>query len=52
MKIAAAHRWVDAVNAERSFGTWCYEVARDPNDVPNMITEAARQTAAPVAASA
>lgn len=52
VKIAAAHRCVDAVNAEGSFGTWCYEVARNPNDVPNTITEAARQTAVPVAASA
>jgi hypothetical protein len=55
VKIAAAHRWVDAVNAEGSFGTWCYSVARNPNDVPNKITEMAAQTAvpaAPVAASA
>lgn len=52
VKIAAAHRWADAVNAEGSFGNWCYEVARNPNDVPSTITEAARQTAMPVAASA
>jgi type III restriction enzyme len=51
VKIAAAHRWVDAVNAEGSFGTWCYTVARNPNDVPNKITEIAAQTAVPVAAS-
>jgi type III restriction enzyme len=49
VKIAAAHRWVEAVNAEGSFGTWCYTVARNPNDVPSQITEMAGQTAAPAA---
>jgi len=45
VKVAAAHRWVDAVNAEGSFGTWCYAIARNPNDVPRMIDEMAAQTA-------
>ena len=38
---AAAHRWVDAVNAEGSFGAWSYAVARNPNEVPGVINEAA-----------
>lgn len=46
-KVAVAHRWVDAVNAEGSFGTWCYTIARNPKDVPHMIGEMATQTAAP-----
>jgi type III restriction enzyme len=45
VKVAAAHRWVDAVNAEGSFGTWCYAIAHNPNDVPHMIDEMAKQTA-------
>jgi hypothetical protein len=49
VKFAAAHRWVEAVNAEGSFGTWCYTVARSPNDVQHMIDEMAGQTAVPVA---
>src|SRR5262249_22779474 len=51
MKEAAAHRWVDAVNAEGSFGTWCYEVARNPNDVPRVIDEMVRQTAGTASAA-
>ena len=46
VKVAAAHRWVDAVNAEGSFGSWCYAVAHNPNDVPHTIDEMAKQTAA------
>jgi type III restriction enzyme len=49
VKAAAAHRWVDAVNAEGSFGTWCYAVARNPNDVPRTVDEMAQQTALPTA---
>ena len=41
VKRAAAHRWVDAVNAEGSFGAWSYVVARNPNEVPGVINEAA-----------
>jgi type III restriction enzyme len=46
VKVAAAHRWVDAVNAEGSFGSWCYAVAHNPNDVPHTIDEMAKQTTA------
>jgi type III restriction enzyme len=43
VKVAAAHRWVDAVNAEGSFGHWDYAIAYNPNDVPRLIDEAAQK---------
>jgi type III restriction enzyme len=42
VKVAAAERWVDAVNAEASLGRWSYAIARNPNEVPTLIDEAAR----------
>ena len=42
VKSAAAHRWVDAVNAEGSFGAWHYVMVRNPNDIPRKISDAAR----------
>lgn len=45
VKVAATHGWVDAVNAEGSVGTWCYAIARNPNDVPHTIDEMVTQTA-------
>jgi type III restriction enzyme len=41
VKVAAAHRWVAAVNAEGSFGQWDFAIAYNPNDVPKLIDEAA-----------
>lgn len=38
VKIAAAQRWVDAVNAEGSYGKWSYSIARDPNAIPTLLT--------------
>jgi type III restriction enzyme len=40
VKVAAARRWVDAVNAEGSFGVWDYAIAFNPNDVPDLIDRA------------
>jgi type III restriction enzyme len=40
VKVAAAHRWVDAVNAEGSFGHWSYAIAWNPNEVPTLIDSA------------
>jgi type III restriction enzyme len=51
VKEAAAHRWVSAVNAEGTFGAWCYAMARNPNDVPRMIDEIATQTSEATLAS-
>lgn len=41
VKVAAAHRWVDAVNAEGSVGRWDYAIAYNPNDVPDLIDRSA-----------
>jgi type III restriction enzyme len=41
VKVAAARRWVDAVNAEGSSGRWGYAIAYNPNDVPQLIDQAA-----------
>jgi type III restriction enzyme len=40
VKVAAAHRWVDALNADGSLGRWDYAIAFNPNDVPGMIDNA------------
>ena len=45
VKVAAARRWVDAVNADGSFGRWDYAIAYNPNDVPELIDQAARKAA-------
>lgn len=34
---AAANRWVDAVNAEGSYGNWGYGIARKPTEVYSAI---------------
>lgn len=40
IKAQAAKRWVDAVNAEGSYGIWKYTIARKPEDVGKRIEEA------------
>ena len=40
VKAQAARRWVEAVNAEGSFGNWLYAVARKPEEVAKRIEEA------------
>jgi len=39
VKAAAAQRWVDAVNADGTFDTWAYAIARSPNEVPHILSE-------------
>lgn len=39
VKAQAARRWVEAVNAEGSFGQWLYAVARKPEEVGKKISE-------------
>jgi type III restriction enzyme len=39
VKRAAAERWVNAVNAEGSYGHWSYAIARDPEEVNARIAE-------------
>jgi type III restriction enzyme len=41
VKMQAAKRWIDAVNADGSYGTWRYAVAFKPTDVGKKIVEAA-----------
>jgi hypothetical protein len=36
-KVAAANRWVAAVNVDGKFGKWEYAIAKKPNDVPGII---------------
>ena len=37
VKRAAAERWVAAVNADGTFGTWRYALGKKPVDVPQLI---------------
>jgi type III restriction enzyme len=39
VKKAAATRWVNAVNAEGSWGKWHYGIVRKPTDVTRKIDE-------------
>jgi type III restriction enzyme len=41
VKRAAAERWVAAVNAEGTYGTWCYRVAKKVADIDGLIGSAA-----------
>src|SRR3990170_2060062 len=42
IKAQAAKRWVDAVNADGSYGIWKYALARKPEEVGKRIDEAAK----------
>jgi type III restriction enzyme len=42
IKTQAAKRWVNAVNADGSFGTWGYAIARKVEEVPKLLDSAAR----------
>lgn len=37
VKAQAAQRWVDAVNAEGSFGRWGYTIVRDPKETAAVV---------------
>jgi type III restriction enzyme len=41
IKTAAAKRWVDAVNADGTYGNWAYAVAKRPTDVTSIISKVA-----------
>jgi len=41
IKTQAAQRWVDAVNAEGSFGTWKYSLVKKPGDIAAVIRQVA-----------
>lgn len=41
VKRAAAERWIQAVNAEGSFGLWHYAIAKKVSEVPKLVSAAA-----------
>lgn len=43
VKKAAAERWAAAVNAEGSYGTWTYTVARRPDSIPETLRQVCEQ---------
>jgi type III restriction enzyme len=44
VKVAAARRWVAAVNAEGSHGPWAYAMVKRVADVDAALTRAARES--------
>jgi len=42
IKVAAARRWVAAVNADGTYGRWDYAIAKKPTDVIGILTEHAK----------
>jgi type III restriction enzyme len=42
VKVAAAKRWVDAVSAEGSFGSWEFALADHPDSVDQILNEVAK----------
>jgi len=44
-KVAGAHRWVAAVNADCSHGRWAYRLIKSPTDTPEAIRSAANELA-------
>ncbi len=40
IKVQAARRWVDAVNADGRFGRWGHEIAKKPEDVKRILGDA------------
>ena len=41
VKIAAAQRWVEAVNADGQYGRWAYQIARKMTDIERIVKEEA-----------
>ena len=37
VKTQAAHRWVNAVNADGAYGEWRYEIVHDMNAIPALL---------------
>jgi type III restriction enzyme len=40
VKAQAAQKWVEAVNADRTYGRWAYALARRPADVKPLMADA------------
>ena len=39
VKTAAAHRWVNAVNVEGSYGRWRYEIVHRVGDIDGLLNK-------------
>ena len=37
VKTQAAHRWVNAVSADGTYGEWRYEIVHDMNAIPGLL---------------
>jgi predicted nucleotidyltransferase len=48
VKIAAAQRWVDAVNRHGRHGRWAYRIVTDPTTTREVLRHAARELASPL----
>lgn len=44
VKMHAAKRWVEAVNADGTYGRWQYAIATKPEEVPHRILEAYKRS--------
>jgi len=44
VKVAAARRWVAAVNADRSYGSWAYAIVKRVADIDAALIQAAGQS--------
>src|SRR5208337_3073650 len=42
VKAQAAQKWVEAVNADRSYGRWAYAIAHKPSEVRKLVAEASK----------
>jgi hypothetical protein len=45
VKAAAARRWVDAVNAEGSYGRWAFALVRKTTDVADAVSNVSHRSA-------
>ena len=50
IKVAAAHRWVAAVNADGRHGRWAYRLVTLPTNTPKALRSAAEELANPIEA--
>ncbi len=42
IKAQAAQKWVEAVNADGTYGRWAYALAKKPSEVRQLISDAAK----------
>jgi type III restriction enzyme len=44
IKAQAAQKWVNAVNADRSYGRWAYALVHKPSEIKHAIEHAVLQS--------